>query len=348
MVAAARAVEARAARAFTAVRLGTHVVALEFTRALFQQPPPTDSASGALDGEDADGGGGGSGGSGGGGDSNDSNGGAVGGMGGAGARLGRPATWGALSSSSLWLLAALMSSLLSTGPVARRGFVAAELEREGLRALFASEPGLRAQQRGKIREEVGACLALLDQAGGATSGQAEVAAVGAEAETRTEVGADTAEAAEAAAAVEAAAEEGEADTAADAATEALAEMAAAAEEDTVDAPRLSKGREHSEREIMLSSKQSEGEVAQEQQRHAARGYHAEDAVAPAASRRRRGWQKRGEGNIAGGGNPTTAAAAAETAAIETGIAAGVSDEELERCVAVLAARVYTRPLISST
>lgn len=70
---------------------------------------------------------------------------------------GRPATWHALARSTTWLLAKLVRLVLSEVPMA-----AMELEARGLRELLASESGVAAQARKKVRDEVEACVALLD------------------------------------------------------------------------------------------------------------------------------------------------------------------------------------------
>jgi hypothetical protein len=78
---------------------------------------------------------------------------------------GRPATDETLASSSLWLLASLTASLLahlSDEGVALK--VAAAIEKEGLRVLFESKPGVKARRRAKVRDEIESCVALLDAA----------------------------------------------------------------------------------------------------------------------------------------------------------------------------------------
>jgi len=126
--------DAMAARSATAVRCEAHLAALHATRALLESPPhsstsptPVESACGdSENGERA-----------------------------VGALLGRPSDHGALATSSLWLLASLTRALLSvaySAPECKGGrrAVAQELVRHGLPSLFASPPGVLAQQRAKV------------------------------------------------------------------------------------------------------------------------------------------------------------------------------------------------------
>ena len=87
---------------------------------------------------------------------------------------GKPTSWGALVRSALWLLATLAGAVVEAVPSA-----AHELEARGLRELFGSEAGVKAQGRSKVRAEVQRCLARL---GAAREEAAEV-----EAEVEAEV-----------------------------------------------------------------------------------------------------------------------------------------------------------------
>eukprot|EP00854_Cymbomonas_tetramitiformis_P011882 gene11882-14034_t len=145
-----------AARAARAVQSGAHLSALATTQALLQ--PTTGAKQTAAPhnkpGDDVD-------------ESSEV----------VGALLGQPATWRALASSTLWLLASLMSLILSALPglpetpscrtamqAVSRGSVAVELEGHGLHRIFTTEAGLQAQRRAKVKEEVAACLRLLGEA----------------------------------------------------------------------------------------------------------------------------------------------------------------------------------------
>ena len=72
---------------------------------------------------------------------------------------GKPTSWGALVRSAVWLLATLAGAVVEAVPSA-----AHELEAGGLRELFGSEAGVKAQGRSKVRAEVQRCLARLGAA----------------------------------------------------------------------------------------------------------------------------------------------------------------------------------------
>ena len=92
---------------------------------------------------------------------------------------GKPTSWGALVRSAVWLLATLAGAVVEAVPSA-----AHELEAGGLRELFGSEAGVKAQGRSKVRAEVQRCLARLGAA-------REEAVETAQAEMQAEVQAET-------------------------------------------------------------------------------------------------------------------------------------------------------------
>ena len=95
---------------------------------------------------------------------------------------GKPTSWAALVRSAVWLLATLAGAVVEAVPSA-----AHELEARGLRELFGSEAGVRAQGRSKVRAEVQRCLARLSAAREETVKTAQVTQAEVQAGVQAEV-----------------------------------------------------------------------------------------------------------------------------------------------------------------